>query len=428
MRDWFRFLNRRQFLGKTAVVSAVAHLLPGARPASGLRAAAGFPQNHIYAKLGVRPVINGLATATRVGGSLMPPEVVAAMEEAGKYFVSLPELHEKAGRRLAQLIGVEAALVTTGAAGSMTLGTAACVTGADPQKISRLPDTSGMKNEIIMQKSHRSGYEQQMLLVGTKIIEIETREQLESAITPRTAMLFFLNIGDPNGQIKRAEWVAIGKKHAIPTFNDAAADLPPKSRLSEYVKMGFDLVGFSGGKGLHGPQCSGLLLGRKDLVDAARINASPWGGTIGRGMKVGKEEIMGLLAAVERYLKIDHEAERRELEGRIREITQVLSSIKGLKTEIYVPEIANHVPHLAIEWNRTQLKMTSQDVSEQLLKGEPSIELAGRNWGRHKPKNAEPENPELQGLTVCVWTLRPGEPKIVARRLHEILAPKPGRT
>jgi L-seryl-tRNA(Ser) seleniumtransferase len=141
-------------------------------------------------------------------------------------------------------------------------------------------------------------------------------------------------------------------------------------------------------------------------------------------MKVGKEEIMGLLAAVERYLQIDHEAERRELEGRIREITQILSRIKGVKMKVHVPEIANRVPHLAIEWDRNQIKMTSQEVSEQLLKGEPSIELAGRNWGRRKPKNAEPENPELEGLTVCVWTLRPGEPKIVARRLSEILAPK----
>lgn len=424
MGHWFRFLDRRQFLGKTASVSMLAHLFSGGRPTSRLYGSTKFPQDNIYSKLGVRPVINGLATATRLGGSIMPPEVVVAMEEAGKYFVSLTDLHEKVGQRLAQLIGVEAAVVTTGAAGAITLGTAACVTGSDVKRINQLPNTSGMRHEIIMQKSHHSGYESQMLLVGTKIIEIETREQLEAAISPRTAMLFFLNIGEPDGQIKREEWVAIGKKHGIPTFNDAAADLPPKSRLSEYVKMGFDLVGFSGGKGLHGPQCSGLLLGRKDLIDAARINASPWGGTIGRGMKVGKEEIMGLLAAVERYLKIDHEAEKRELESRIREITQVISKVKGLRTEVYVPEIANHVPHLAVEWDLKQIQLTSQEVSAQLLKGEPCIELGGRGWGRHKPPSNEAEKPELQGLTICVWTLRPGEPKIVARRLTEILTSK----
>ena len=422
MGGWFRFLDRRQFLGKAASVSMLAHFFSGGHPASRLYGSTRFPKDNIYSRLGVRPVINGLATATRLGGSIMPPEVVAAMEEAGKYFVSLPDLHEKVGERIAQLIGVEGALVTTGAAGAITLGTAACITGSDVKKINRLPDTSEMRHEIIIQKGHRSGYESQIRLVGAKIIEIETREQLEAAVNPRTAMLFFLNIGDPDGQIKRQEWVAIGKKHGIPTFNDAAADVPPKTRLSEYVKMGFDLVGFSGGKGLHGPQCSGLLLGRKDLIDAARINASPWGGTIGRGMKVGKEEIMGLLAAVERYLRIDHEAERRELEFRIREITQILSKIKGLKTEVFVPEIANHLPHLAVEWDPNEIKLTSQEVSEQLLKGDPCIELGGHNWGRPKSRSNEAEKSGLQGLTICVWTLRPGEPKIVARRLTEVLA------
>lgn len=421
MNHWFRFLDRRQFIGKAAAIPIVTHFFSGGLMTSRVHGASKLSGDSIYTKLGVPPVINGLATATRLGGSIMPPEVVAAMEEAGKYFVSLPDLHEKAGERLAKLIGVEAALVTTGAAGGITLGVAACVTGSDVQKINRLPDTSGMKNEVIMQKSHRSGYESQILLVGTRIIEIETREQLAQAIGPKTAMLFFLNVGDPAGQIKREEWVAIGKKQGIPTFLDAAADLPPKSRLSEYVKMGFDLVTFSGGKGLHGPQCSGLLLGRKELIDAARINASPWGGNIGRGMKVGKEEIMGLLAAVERYLKMDHEAEWREMEFRTQEISKVLSKIKGLKTEVYVPEIANHLPHLAVEWDLNDIKVKSTEVSEQLLKGEPSIELGGHNWGRPKRTSNEAERASLQGLTICVWTLRAGEPKIVASRLREIL-------
>jgi len=278
----------------------------------------------IYTRLGVRPVINAIGTVTVLGGVIMPPEVVAAMEEAGRHFVPMPELLEKSGEHIARLLGVEAAVVTTGAAGAITLATAACVTGTDAQKIRQLPDTRGMRNEVIMQKSHRSGYEAQILLVGTKVIEIETRAELEAAITDRTAMLFFMNKAEPDGQIHREEWIAIGKKHKIPTFNDAAADLPPKAHLSEYCRMGFDLVAFSGGKGLLGPQCSGLLLGRKDLVDAARINSSPFGG-IGRGMKVGKEEIIGLVAALERYLKVDHEAEFRELDARVSEISKALS-------------------------------------------------------------------------------------------------------
>jgi len=422
MSHWYRFLDRRQFVVKTASIPFVSQLFSGGVTTSNVPGAPKWAGDNIYTRIGVRPVINGLATATVLGGSIMPPEVVAAMEEAGKYFVSLPDLHEKVGKRLAGLIGVEAALVTTGAAGGITLGVAACVTGNDEQKIRRLPDTSGMKNEVIMQKSHRSGYEPQILLVGTKIIEIETRAELLDAIGPKTAMLFSLNVGDPGAKIKREEWVAIGKERGIPTFLDAAADLPPKSRLSEYVNtLGFDLVTFSGGKGLHGPQCSGLLLGRKDLIDAARVNASPWGGTIGRGMKVGKEEIMGLLAAVERYLKMDHDAERRELELRIREISQVLSKIRGLKTEVYVPEIANHLPHLAVEWDFDEIRLKSAEVSEQLRNGDPSIALGGHNWGRPERTENQAPNPGAQGLTICVWTLRPGEPKIVANRLREIL-------
>ena len=422
MSHWYRFLDRRQFVVKTASIPFVSQLFSGGVTTSNVHGAPKWAGDNIYTRIGVRPVINGLATATVLGGSIMPPEVVAAMEEAGKYFVSLPDLHEKVGKRLAGLIGVEAALVTTGAAGGITLGVAACVTGNDEQKIRRLPDTSGMKNEVIMQKSHRSGYEPQILLVGTKIIEIETRAELLDAIGPKTAMLFFLNVGDPAAKIKREEWVAIGKERGIPTFLDAAADLPPKSRLSEYVNtLGFDLVTFSGGKGLHGPQCSGLLLGRKDLIDAARVNASPWGGTIGRGMKVGKEEIMGLLAAVERYLKMDHDAERRELELRIREISQVISKIRGLKTEVYVPEIANHLPHLAVEWDFDEIRLKSAEVSEQLRNGDPSIALGGHNWGRPERTENQASNPRAQGLIICVWTLHPGEPKIVANRLREIL-------
>jgi D-glucosaminate-6-phosphate ammonia-lyase len=400
--------GRRQFLGMASIASLLGNLIPPRVLARGEGKNATTRKNdtsaEIYTRLGVRPVINAVGTVTVLGGVLMPPEVVAAMEEAAQYFISMPELLEKSGEHIAQLLGVEAAVVTTGAAGAITLATAACVTGTDSQKIRQLPDTRGMRNEVVMQKSHRCGYEAQMLLVGTKIIEIETRSEVESAISDRTAMLFFLNKAEPDGKIRRDEWIALGKKHQIPTFNDAAADLPPKAHLSDYCRMGFDLVAFSGGKGLLGPQCSGLLLGRRDLVDAARINASPFGG-IGRGMKVGKEEIIGLIAALERYLKVDHEAEFRELDARVSDIAKALSGIRGVKAERFVPEIANHLPHLAVDWD-SPVTLSSQEVVATLRNGEPRIEVSQRG---------------PRGLTISVWMLRPGEHKIVAQRLGEVL-------
>jgi L-seryl-tRNA(Ser) seleniumtransferase len=340
-----------------------------------------------------------------LGGSIMPPEVVAAMEEASRYFVRLPELQEKAGAYIANLLGVPAAMVTAGAASAITVATAACVASGDAKNLARLPDTTGLKNEIVQQKSHRSGYEAQMLLVGTKIVWVETREELDRAINERTAMMFFLNKNEPDGRIKRDEWIRVGKERGVPTFNDAAADVPPASRLSEYVRQGFDLVAFSGGKGLLGPQCSGLLLGRKDLIDIGLRAISPHGG-IGRGMKVGKEEIMGLVAAVERYLKVDHEAERRLLDQRADYVIKALSGLHGVDCQIDVPEIANHVPHVVIRWDEGARNLTSEQVVDRLMEGEPPIAVSSAGPG---------------ALRVSMWMLRGNEHRLVARRLREVL-------
>lgn len=336
----------------------------------------------------------------------MPPEVVRAMDRASRFFVDLPELQKKAGERIAQIVGVPAAMVTAGAASAITVATAACVTRGEARRYAALPDTQGMPNEIIQQKSHRSGYEAQMLLVGARIVWVETREEAERAIGPRTAMMFFLNKNDETGRIRRQEWIEIGKRHSVPLFSDAAADVPPSGRLSEYVKEGFDLVAFSGGKGLCGPQCSGLLLGRKDLIEAARPAISPAGG-IGRGMKVGKEEIIGMVAAVERYIKTDHDAEIRMLEGRVREMIRTVSAVKGLTAEVTVPKIANQVPHLAVRWDQAEKKLTTQQVVQQLREGDPPIAVLGSGPGR---------------LMVSVWMMRGNEHRTVARRLREILA------
>ena len=216
------------------------------------------------------------------------------------------------GKRIAKLLHCQAALVTSGCASALSLSTAACVAGKDPGTDPPLPDTTGMKNEVLVQKTHRVGYDHAIRNAGVKMIEVETREELENAINDRTAMMFFLNFADPRGKIHHEEFVAIGKKHNVPTLIDAAADVPPVENLWRYTKMGFDLVGFSGGKGLRGPQSAGLLLGRKDLIEAARLNNSPNGDTLCRTNKVNKEEIIGMLVALE---ILPQGRPRRGLEG-----------------------------------------------------------------------------------------------------------------
>jgi D-glucosaminate-6-phosphate ammonia-lyase len=390
--------SRRRFLRTSAAAAAAAATPPVP--------AATVPAADIYARLGVRPLINGVGVVTHLGGSLMPPEVVEAMEQAGKHFVSLSELQKKVGARIAELLGAPAAMVTGGCAAAITLGTAACVAMGDPEKLRRLPDTTGMKNEIVQQKTHRGGYEQQMLLVGARIKWVERREELDRAINDRTAMLFFYNEMEPEGQIKRDEWIRVGKARGIPTFNDAASDTPPVERLSQYIREGFDLVSFSGGKALLGPQCSGLLLGRKDLIEAAVPAMSPYAG-IGRGMKVGKEEMVGLLAAVERYLKVDHDAEFRELDSRVQYMIGRLSKIRGLNAERYLPPIANHVPHLRLTWEKDAFALDASEVVGRLMEGNPPIAISRRGD---------------RLLHVSVWMMRPGEHQIVTGRLEEVFA------
>ncbi len=389
--------SRRKFLTASATAAAAASGLAAPPPAASSGAT-------IYARLGIRPVINGVGVVTHLGGSLMPPEVVEAMEQASLHFVPLTELQQKVGARIAELLGAPAAMVTCGCASAITLGTAACVAMGDPDKLRRLPDTTGMKNEIVQQKSHRGGYEQQMLLVGTKINWVETREELDRAINDRTAMLFFYNEMEPEGRIKRDEWIRVGKQRGVPTFNDAASDTPPVERLSQYVREGFDLVAFSGGKALLGPQCSGLLMGRKDLIEAAIPATSPYA-SIGRGMKVGKEEMVGLLAAVERYLKVDHEAEFKELDRRVSYMIETLSKIPGLNAERHLPPIANHVPHLKLTWAEGAFKFDAGEVARQMLQGDPPIAISRRGD---------------RLLHVSVWMMRPGEHEIVTRRLHDV--------
>lgn len=387
--------NRRAFLQGISTV-----------PFLGEAGAAVPPRRDYFKQLGIRTFINAAGTYTTLTASLMRPEVVEAIEYSSKYFVSLNDLQDAAGKRIASLIGCEAALVTAGAASALTLGTAACLTGTNPEFVQRLPDTTGMKSEVIIQKAHRYGYDHAVRNCGIRMVEVETREQLESAVNERTAMMLFFNANDPVGRIHVEEFAQLGKQHHVPAFNDAAADVPPVENLSRYIKMGFDLVTFSGGKGLRGPQSAGLLLGRKDLIEAARMNDSPNSDTIGRGMKVNKEEILGMMVAVECYVNADHAGEWREFERRVKTIADSVGPVNSVKTEMFVPEIANAVPHLRVTWDEEALHLTSAQAVAKLREGQPSIEL--RPGAQH-------------GIEVAVWMLQPGEAQIVARRIREVL-------
>jgi D-glucosaminate-6-phosphate ammonia-lyase len=392
--------NRRTFLQRMASAPLIGSLIPAA-------AAGASPKSRDYFKeLGVRTFINAAGTYTALTASLMRPEVVSAYEYAAKHFVPLQELQDKVGERIAQLLQAEAAMVTSGAAGALTCGTAGCITGTNQQAILQLPDLTGLKSEVLVQKSHRYGYDHAVRAVGVRMVEVETAEELERAVNPKTAMMLFFNDADPRGQIKVADFAALGKKLNIPTFNDASADVPPLENLTKYIKMGYDLVTYSGGKGLRGPQSAGVLVGRKDLIQAARLNTSPYSDSIARGMKVNKEEILGMLVTLESYTKADHAAEWKEWERRVATIVNSVKDLPSIKTEVHVPEIANHTPHLRISWDPSAIRLSPEEVRKQLREGSPSIETtpAGKDQ-----------------FVITVWMMQPGEAEIVAKRLRAVL-------
>jgi L-seryl-tRNA(Ser) seleniumtransferase len=343
-----------------------------------------------------------------LGSSLIPPEVVAAWADASRHFVNLLELQDRVGERIAKLIGVEAAMVTTGAAGALLLVTAAALTRGDRNCINRLPNTAGMRDEVVLQKVHHSCYDNQLTDVGVKLIDVETPADVRRVVNERTALLFFMNVAEGVGQIKRTEWVQLAREFKVPTLMDAAADVPPVERLSEYNRQGFDLVAFSGGKALCGPNATGLLLGRKDLIEAAKLNANPHCGTIGRMMKVSKEDMVAAWVAVERFVRLDHKAEWRRWEGRLAVIEKALEGIPTLRLERIVPPIANCVPHLLLTWDEKRFRLTPAQLTRKMAAGDPPVQL-GRVHGTGD-----------KGTLVSVLMLQDGEERIVAERLRAV--------
>lgn len=364
------------------------------------------PTRDLFKELGLRKFINAAGTYTFMTASLMPDEVVEAIVSTSREFVLLDEVQDKAGEKIATMCHAEAATITAGCWSALVLGTAGVLTGMDTKKIAQLPNLEGMKSEVIVQKSHNEGYVHALTNTGVKIIEIETVQDLENAINEKTALMWFLNYAAPNGKIQDEEWAALGKKHSIPTMIDIAADVPPVQNLWKYNDMGFDLVCISGGKGLRGPQSAGILMGRKDLIAAARLNAPPRGDNIGRGMKVNKEEIFGMYVALDRYINQDHEKEWKIWEERISLIENAARRVNGVTAEVTIPPIANHTPTLNLSWDINKVKVTRDEFQERLRMGNPSIEVRGGN-----------DN----SIVITVFMLKPGQEKIVASRIQEEL-------
>ncbi len=407
--------TRRMLLSRAGGLLAAASLTNRVQPASRAPATQDY-----YEKLGVTKIINAAGTYTVLTASVMPLSVQKAVAEAAKHPVHLLELQTKAGEYLARRLRCEAAMVTAGASSALTLGTAACIgvmngspIQAVPEKIPTLP-----KNEVIIQKAHRYSYDHAIENCGTRFVEVESPDDYQKAFSERTVMAHFFNAAE-GGAIGREDFIRVAHQHSVPCFNDAAADVPPISNLWNYTQMGFDLVTFSGGKGIRGPQNAGLLLGRKDLIAVATATNNPFDEGVGRGMKVAKEQIVGMVAAVDWFLSQSDEQMETEFRGRADRICAELKKIPSVESSIAVPPVANHVPHLLLRYDQERVKITPLEVAEKLRKGDPSIELnpsTGRREGSaglHSDENT---------IVVGVWMLEPGEDAIVGRRLYEVLS------
>ncbi len=411
--------TRRSFFGSTRNLLAIA-----AAQELPLRAAEhGHSKpdegEDYYDKLGVTKIINAAGTYTILTASTMPPSVQAAVARAAKHPVRLLELQKKAGEYLAQRLQCEAALVTAGASSALTLGTAACMDVQNKAPVQAVPmQMANLKNEVLIQKAHRYSYDHALENCGARFVEVETLDDYRKAFNDRTVMAHFFNAAE-GGQISREDWVRVAHEHGIPCFNDAAADVPPISNLWNYTKMGFDLVTFSGGKGIRGPQNAGLLLGRKDLIDAAFATNNPFDEGVGRGMKVAKEQIVGMVAAIDWFLAQSDEGMETEFRNRAERIAGKLREIPTMQSKIVVPEVANHVPHLLLTYDQQRVKISPLDVADRLRKGTPSIELNPSTGRRHGSAGLHSDE---NTIVVGVWMLEPGEDLIVANRLHAVLS------
>ncbi len=399
-------MKRRDIIKGLSLLPLSGGVIGGVLASESVHAEPPSPARDLFKELGVTRVINAGVTMTFLSGSLMTPETLEAINSTAHDFANMYELQDKVGEKMAEMLHCEAAMVTSGAACALLLGTAAAITGTNQEKIKLLPNLPGTRPEVIMQKSHRYLFDQAITTTGAKIIEIEGNDEMEKAFNSNTVLALFFNAAG-SSSITREDFVSLCKKHNIPSFIDAAADVPPVENLFKYQKMGFDLVTFSGGKMIRGPQSAGLLFGRKDLIEAAKLNHSPHEAPIGRPMKVNKEEMFGMYAALKSYVERDHKKEWQDWLDRISRIKSQLETIATVKGETHVdPGPANAFPSLHLTWDQQKVKTIPKDVLDQLKNGTPSIVANGDD----------------KVLSIGVVLLRPDQVDIVARRVKEILS------
>jgi uncharacterized pyridoxal phosphate-dependent enzyme len=415
--------NRRGFMKLLAASPLLAQVAAHDFYEKSVAAIGLDPRGNVYSRLGVKTVVNCRGTWTYLSGSLQFPEVRDAQSEAGRHFVNMVDLHRAAGRRLAELTGAESGIITSGAAGAMAAATAACMAGNDPQKIWQLPDTTGLKHEVIM-VGGRSAFDSAIRLTGAKLVLVEKPDDIANAIANNTAMIYTTDLGDT-----LAREVSIAKQYHVPLLLDDAAGIPPIENIRLYAKMKLDLYTFSGGKGLQGPQCSGVLLGRKDLIEAALRNSCPYEGAVCRAMKVGKEEVIGCLTAIETWLTIDSKKLYSEWNTRVDRIAKFVETVPGVKTEIYVPDNGNRYPTLRVSWDQQAWGFSITDCVEKLREGDPAIEVLGVDnpslvsavrEGIEKPDPKELK--EQNHIELVSMTIQPGQEMIVGQRLRTILS------
>ena len=413
--------SRRSFIKLVAAVPLLSQIAARNLYAQAATVIGKDPWQNVYTRLGVRTVINCRGTWTYLSGSLEFPEVRQAQAEAAQYFVNMLELQRGAGRRLAELTGAESGMVTSGAAGAMAAATAACMAGADDKHVWQLPDTTGLKHEVVM-VGGRSAFDSAIRLTGAKLVLAYSPEELANAINENTAMIYTTHLGE-----KLQRELAIAKDHQVPMLLDDAAGIPPADNARLYARMRIDLYAFSGGKGLRGPQCSGLLLGRKDLIEAALMNSAPREGSVCRAMKVGKEEIVGCVTALETWLNLDEKKAYREWNGRVDSIRKLVVTVPGVKADIYIPEDGNRFPTLRVSWDQAAWAFTTSDCVRKLRENDPVIEVLGsdnpslvtavREGNPNRKEHKDADHIELVSMTI-----QPGQEIVVGHRLREILS------
>ena len=398
--------NRRQFLSTLGAAAPVAGLVhPSAALADDETPLA---VSNDFSDLGVKSFINAIGPYSSLGGAVMWPEVIDAMDYATRNKIRMSDLQDAVGRRIAALLGANAAMVTSGATGAIILGTAACMTGGNRERQERIPDTTGMPNEVLILKSQRYLYDRSIRAPGAVLVEAETEADIRAAGNERTAMMFYLQNRPSNLALTVEVYIRLAKEFSVPIFCDAATTVPPVSNIRRTVEMGFDLVCYSGGKGLRGPYSAGLLLGREDLVRHARANGAPNHRAYGRSMKVAPEEYLGMMVAVEKSLQFDEAADFERQLALIEQMDASLSSLEGVITEIRTPGVEAREPYVEVRWDSSRYPIAVADVKQALRDGKPSVEVRALFLSDGQ-------------LHLTATMLKPGEAEIVTRRVREIL-------